>query len=175
MAERLDGATCFFLRFDSGIISVTANHVVSAFESAVAGNANTVCRLRNSPGFDLLGAIIARDAARDIAIFAAPCTLLSQIDAIPLDCRGSWPPSEPRHLWLLSACGFPKSMRITRPDLSAVFQASGALAAVERVTRDEILIAYDPAIVKPVTWAPRPSASGFQHERMQRRACSRAW
>src|SRR6266446_5555759 len=67
--KRLDGATCFFLRFERGIIGVTANHVISAYESAVAANPNIVCQLRNSPAFDLASAIIARDAARDVATF----------------------------------------------------------------------------------------------------------
>jgi hypothetical protein len=106
--KRLDGATCFFLRFDIGIVGITANHVVDAYESAVSENPNIVCQLRNSAAFDLPAAIIARDAARDIATFAVPEAVLSQIDAIPLDCRGSWPPPEPQHLWLLSICGFPE-------------------------------------------------------------------
>lgn len=68
--KRLNGATCFFLRFEAGIVGVTANHVISAYKSAVEANPNTVCQLRNSPAFDLEAAIIARDAARDIATFA---------------------------------------------------------------------------------------------------------
>jgi hypothetical protein len=159
--KRLDGATCFFLRFANGIVGVTANHVVDAFESALAANPNTVCQLRNSPAFNLPAAIIARDAARDIATFAVAEGVLSQIDAIPLDCRNGWPPPVPQHLWLLSVCGFPESMRITRSDRSAEFQAWGALAAVEGVTRDEILIIYDPAIVKPTSWAPTLPPVGF--------------
>jgi hypothetical protein len=159
--KRLDGGTCFFLRFERGIIGVTANHVISAYESAVAANPNTVCQLRNSPAFDLAGAIIARDSARDIATFAVSEAVLSHIEAIPLDCRGSWPPPEPQDLWLLSVCGFPESMRIPRTDRSAEFQAWGALAAVECVTRDEILITYDPAIVKHTAWAPRLPPLGF--------------
>jgi hypothetical protein len=159
--KRLDGATCFFLRFHEGVISVTANHVVSAFESAVAANPNTVCQLRESPVFDLLAAIIARDGTRDIATFTVSEALLSQIDAIPLDCRDNWPPPEPQPSWLISACGFPESMRITKADRTAEFRAWGALAAVEGVTRDEILITYDPAIVKPAAWAPHLPPLGF--------------
>lgn len=159
--KRLDGATCFFLRFDIGIVGVTANHVVNAYESAVSENPNIVCQLRNSPAFDLPTAIIARDATRDIATFAVPESVLAQVDAIPLDCRESWPPPEPQHLWLLSICGFPELMRVTGPDRSAEFRAWGALAAVEAVTCDEILITYDPAIVKPAAWAPVLPPVGF--------------
>lgn len=159
--KQLDGGTCFFLRFERGIIGITANHVISAFESAVVANPNTVCQLRNSPAFDLAGAIIARNAARDIATFAVSEPVLSHIEAIPLDCRGSWPPPEPQNLWLLSVCGFPESMRRPRADRSAEFQAWGALAAVECVSRDEILITYDPAVVQPAAWAPSLPPLGF--------------
>jgi hypothetical protein len=147
--KRLEGGTCFFLRFERGIIGVTANHVISAYESAAAANPNTVCQLRNSPAFDLAGAIIARDASRDIATFAVAEAELSHIEAILLDCRGSWPPPEPQHSSRLSLCGFPESMRVPSGDRSAEFRAWGALAVVECVTRDEILITYDPVIVKP--------------------------
>jgi len=159
--KRIDGATCFFLQFDGGIIGVTANHVVSAFESALAENRNIVCQLRTSPAFDLLKAIISRDLESDIATFTVETSTLSEIDAIALDCRGSWPPPEPKNLWLLSACGFPESMRITRPDRSLEFQAWGALGIIEAVTRDEILTTYDPAIVKPAAWAPLLPRIGF--------------
>jgi hypothetical protein len=142
-------------------VGVTANHVVSAYEGALLKNPNIICQLRNSSIFDLPAAIIARDTTRDIATFAVPESVLSEIDAISLDCRGSWPPPEPKHLWLLSICGFPESMRMTSSDRSAEFQAWGALAAVEAVTRDEILITYDPALVKPVAWAPVLPPVGF--------------
>jgi len=157
----LDGATCFFLRFESGVVGITANHVVDAFEGAVATNPNTICQLRNSPIFDLPAAIIARDAKRDIATFAVSEAVLTQIEAIALDCRAGWPPPEPQSSWLLSACGFPESLRITRSDRAAELRAWGALAAVECVTRDEILIVYDPMIVRPAAWAPVLPALGF--------------
>lgn len=159
--KRLNGATCFFLRFHRGIVGVTANHVIDLYESAVARNPNTVCQLRNSPAFDLSAAIIARDAARDIATFSVPEALLSGIDAIPLDCRRSWPPPEPQNSWLLSVCGFPESTRVSSSDRSAEFLAWGALAAVESVTRDNILITYDPTVVQPAPWAHYLPPVGF--------------
>lgn len=159
--KRLDGATCFFLRFEKRVIGVTADHVVQAYEEAIKKNQNTICQLRNSSGFDLPAAIIARDTKRDIATFAVSEDVMEKIDAIPLDCRASWPPPEPPKLSSLSACGFPESMRITRSDGSAEFQAWGALAAVECVTPDEILITYDPKFVEPVSWGPALPQVGF--------------
>lgn len=123
--KRLDGATCFFLRFSARTIGVTANHVVDAFQIAAAANSNIICQLRNSPAFNLPAAIIARDQTQDIATFTVRDETLSQIGVVALDCWGSWPPPEPQHLWALSVCGFPESMRITRPDRSSEFQAWG--------------------------------------------------
>jgi hypothetical protein len=159
--KRLGGGTCFFLRLEHGIIGITANHLINAYQGAVAANPNTVCQLRNSLAFDLGEAIIARDTARDVATFAVSEAVLSHIEAIPLDCRGNWPPPEPQPLWSLSVCGFPESMRLPRADRSAEFQAWGALAAVEFVTHDEILITYDPKIVKPTSRAPQLPSVGF--------------
>src|SRR5260370_8923215 len=108
--KRLDGGTCFFLRFERGIIGITANHVISAFESAVVANPNTVCQLRNSPAFDLAGAIIARNAARGIATFAAPKPALPHIDATPLASRSCRPPPAPQNLCPSSSWTLPTAI-----------------------------------------------------------------
>jgi len=52
-------------------------------------------------------------------------------------------------------------MRITRADRSAEFRAWGALAAVEWVTPDEILITYDPTIARPAAWGLFMPPLGF--------------
>jgi len=154
--KRLDGATCFFLRFEHGVIGVTADHVISSYERAVAANPNTVCQLRTSQPFDLAAATIARNTTRDIATFTVSEAILSQTEAVALDCRGSWPPPDLKHGWRLSLCGFPEasSMRKTWADRSAEFNAWGALTAVDGVTSSEIVTTYDPTIVEPSSWAP---------------------
>ena len=90
--KTLDGATCFFLRFDQGVVGVTAHHVVRAYEDAIADNQNIVCQLRTSPAFDLKAAIIDRDEVRDIATFRVSEDILLQTEALALDCRANWPP-----------------------------------------------------------------------------------
>ena len=42
--KRIYGGTCFFLQFASGIVGVTANHVIEALHKAVSDNYNTVCQ-----------------------------------------------------------------------------------------------------------------------------------
>lgn len=157
----LDGASCFFLRFEERVIGVTANHVVDIFEAAAVANPRLVCQLRSSPAFDLLGNIIARDPGRDIATFAVSESVLASTEAIALDCRGSWPPPIPERLRALSVCGFPEAMRTTGADKSAEFAAWGALPAVESITEREILITYEPTRDKPSRWAPILPPVGF--------------
>lgn len=66
--KRLLGGTCFILRFDAGLIGVTADHVITAFEEAKRASAGITSLLRTVP-FDLEGAIVARDDDIDIATF----------------------------------------------------------------------------------------------------------
>ncbi len=159
--KEFGGATCFFLKFEGGLIGITADHVVGAYESALAKNSNTVCQLRNSPIFDLTAAIIDRDAIRDLATFRVSAALVSHIEAIAIDCRNAWPPPEPRREGSLSLCGFPESMRVSRVDRTAEIRAWGALATIEDVTSNEILITYDPTIAKVPGWAPFRPPVGF--------------
>jgi hypothetical protein len=151
--KSLDGATCFFLRFEQGVVGVTAHHVVRAYEAAIAANQNIICQLRTSPAFDLMAAIIDRDVVRDIATFRVSEDILRQTEAVALDCRGDWPPPTPDSLRALSICGFPEEMRTTTADRTAEFAAWGALAAVESITEREILVTYDPARDQPARWA----------------------
>jgi hypothetical protein len=160
--RKVDGATCFFLRFERGIVGVTADHVVSAYERAAEANPRIICQLRISPRFDLLGAIIARDPKRDIVTFAVPEAVSSHIEAIPLDCRGgSWPPPEPQRSSLISASGFPEAIRTVDDPGHLQSGAWGALAVVDSVTCAEILTIYDPAIARPAAWAPVLPSVGF--------------
>jgi hypothetical protein len=148
----LDGGTCFLLRFDEGIVGVTANHVVAAFEDAVVKNPNVVCQLRTVL-FDLRTSSIDRDEDLDIATFRVSEAEAAGTEATVLDCRGNWPPPMPDAMRALSICGYPEHMRVTAADRSAEFQAWGALAAVESTTDREILITYDPARDRSSRWA----------------------
>src|ERR1700693_4421083 len=54
--KRVPGGTCFILRFSAGLIGVTAEHVITAFEEARKQAADIVSLLR-TVRFDLAGAI----------------------------------------------------------------------------------------------------------------------
>jgi len=150
--KTLNGGTCFLLRFDNDIVGVTANHVVVAFENAIARNPNVICQLRTVP-FDLRVSIIDRDEDLDIATFRVSEAAAVETEATVLDCRGNWPPPTPDEMRALSICGYPEHMRVTAADRSAEFRAWGALAAVESITEREILITYDPTRDQPSRWA----------------------
>ncbi|MFZ0558384.1 MAG: hypothetical protein WAM55_03750, partial [Methylovirgula sp.] len=50
----------------------------------------------------------------------------------------------------VSMAGFPEIIREVRADQSAVFNAYGALSAVEAVTDKDIILTYDPLLVAPI-------------------------
>jgi hypothetical protein len=155
--KTLNGGTCFFLKFEQAIIGLTANHVIQAFERAIAANPNIICQLGVSARFDLLQAVIDRDEERDIASFRVTPGLLSQIEAIALDCRENWPPPEPSISHAVSICGFPEISRLSRPNKSAELLAWGTLAAIESISEREIVVTFDPERDRPTTLAPMPS------------------
>ena len=139
----VQGASCFFLRFEERVVGITADHVVDAYYAARAQTPALVCQVRLAP-FDLDAALIDRDRGLDLATFAVSENEVSTIDAVPIDCRGNWPPPTPVRMRAASLAGFPEIMRIVRPDRSAEFKAYGALPTVEDVTDSQIIFTYDP-------------------------------
>src|SRR5208282_6444828 len=73
----VEGATCFFLQFETQFIGVTADHVIKAYEAASEANRNLVCQLRTSRPFDLVNSIIDRHPDLDIATFRVSDELLA--------------------------------------------------------------------------------------------------
>ncbi|MCW6512994.1 hypothetical protein [Lichenifustis flavocetrariae] len=142
--KEVQGASCFFLRFKGGVVGITADHVIEAWSAARARTPSIVCQVRFA-SFDLDSALIDRDKTLDIATFSVSEGELRAIDAVTIDCSGSWPPPVPERMRAASLAGFPKIIRIVHRDQSAEFNAFGALPAVEDVTDSEIIFTYDPA------------------------------
>ena len=65
----VQGASCFFLRFDERTVGITADHVVDAYHTARAQSPTIVCQVRLAE-FDLDAALIDRDQRLDLATFA---------------------------------------------------------------------------------------------------------
>jgi hypothetical protein len=135
------GASSFVLKFADRLVVVTAAHVFRTYEKQLKKNSNLVCQLRLLP-FDLPKRLIDIDDDLDIATF-----LLAE-DELPgfaVDCRYRWPPPEPQCGRGLSLAGFPELIREIYSDGSGLFQAYGALPAVEAVSDRQIITTYDPA------------------------------
>ena len=159
--KRIHGGTCFFLRFPNGIIGVTANHVVEALQTAIAGNRNIVCQIRTSASIDLADLIIDRCPERDIATFRVSEQLVEAIGVTVLDCRGDWPPPEPVVSRAVTFCGFPEAERATpEPGVIALF-ACGGLAMIDAVTERDLIVTYDPARDEEAPWAPWKQPLGY--------------
>jgi hypothetical protein len=141
--KSLSGGTCFILRFDAGLIGVTAEHVIKAFEDAQTRGAKIDCLLR-TVSFDLTGAIIDRDAKLDIATFRITEEQLTRSEAVAIDCRRRWPPPEPSKGTALSLAGFPEELKKASLHSSIEFRAYVNLPFVEAVTEHDIIVTYEP-------------------------------
>jgi hypothetical protein len=141
--KRLLGATCFVLRFDVGLIGVTADHVVRAFEDAVVRVPTTVCLLRTAR-LDLASAMVDRDAELDVATFTVTEDQLIESKAIAIDCRLEWPPPTPDRGRELSVAGFPQELAGVSPYHNVEFRAYASLCRVEDVTDRDIITTYEP-------------------------------
>jgi hypothetical protein len=135
------GASCFFLRFQTRHVGVTAAHVVRHFERAKAGTPSLVCQLHVMP-FDLERALIDIDDDLDIATFAISEHDLKTSLSDPFDVSSEWPSDGVvKHNAAIQLVGYPANLRIIDPsDRSALFLAWGALAFVEDFTQDEIFL-----------------------------------
>jgi hypothetical protein len=89
-----------------GLIGITAEHVVAAFEAEKEKRGAAIgCLLRTVP-FDLTGAIVDRDVELDTATFSVTDDQLIECEAIEIDCRPEWPPPIPEKGRELSLAGF---------------------------------------------------------------------
>jgi hypothetical protein len=141
--KRLLGGTCFILRFDVGLIGITAEHVITAFETEKEKRGAAIgCLLRTVP-FDLTSAIIDRDAELDIATFSVTEDQLVGSEGATIDCRAEWPPPTPDRGRELSLAGFPEELK-KESSHPIEFRAYVALARVEDVTYRDIITTYVP-------------------------------
>jgi hypothetical protein len=152
--KSLSGGTCFILRFDQGLIGVTADHVIAAFEEDKRENVDTRCLLRTVP-FDLLGAVLARDADLDIATFAVTEDDLAGSKAVELDCRATnWPPPVPNQGDPVSFGGFPGDIAKESQHFNVTFGAFVSLTMIQDVTQRDIIATYEPARDSRILAAP---------------------
>jgi hypothetical protein len=141
--KRLLGGSCFILRFHVGLIGVTAEHVITAFEAEKKKRGAAIgCLLRTVP-FDLTGAIVDRDDELDIATFSVTEDQLIKSEATEIDCRPEWPPPTPDKGRELSLAGFPDELKKVS-SCPIEFRAYASLPRVEDITYRDIITTYEP-------------------------------
>jgi len=151
--KRLPGGTCFVLRFNTGLVGVTAEHVIRAFEEAKR-QAGEIVSLLRTVRFDLAGAIIDRDAELDLATFIVTEEQLIESEAVAADCRAEWPPPIPDTGREISFAGFPDCLKEGAWPHSREFRAFANLTRVQDVTDRSIIATYEPERDSRVLAAP---------------------
>jgi hypothetical protein len=130
------------LDFHQTIFGVTAAHVVQHFRQAKQRTPTMICQLANIP-LDVENSIIQLSDRKDIATFSITREQANAIGGYALDC-GNWPPPVPKIDDPIQLVGFPVEMRVCEAGQPPKFAAWGALAMVEDVTADKIIVRYDP-------------------------------
>jgi hypothetical protein len=142
--KRLYGGTCFILRFDAGLIGVTANHVIEAFFRKAHGQEGQFVYLLRTVQIDLMAAIIDRNHERDIATFRVAEDQLIGSEAIAIDCRMEWPPPQPYKGAALSLAGYPEKLKKPSLHSNVEFRAYVNMCFAESVSDNDILVTYEP-------------------------------
>jgi hypothetical protein len=157
--KEIVGASSFVLRFATGLVGVTAAHVVRAFQKAKAATPSLVCQLHLMP-FDLDGALIDIDDDLDIATFAISDRQLKTTLTDAFDVSARWPlDGVAKRDASIQLIGYPENIRVIDSiEKSAVFNAWGALDFIEDFNEREIILTYDP---EKVLGAPTKPPLGY--------------
>jgi hypothetical protein len=112
--KEIVGASCFVLRFATGLVGVTAAHVIREYQKAKAATPSLVCQLHLMP-FDLDGALIDIDDDLDIATFAISERQLKTTLTDAFDVSARWPLDDiVKPDASIQLIGYPENIRVTR-------------------------------------------------------------
>ncbi len=139
--KKLRGGTCFILRFRSGPVLVTANHVIKAFEQDKNRGSKVEMLLRGIL-FDVESAAIDRDEELDLATFKITEQQIVESEAIAVDCQGAWPPPRPARGNALSFAGYPEVLKASYPHDRLQFNAFVHFPRVEDVSEAYVVATY---------------------------------
>jgi hypothetical protein len=158
--KKINGATCFFLKFDTKIVGVTAAHVYKIYLSENIENC-TSCQISSHLPFVLKDLIIDICFERDIMTFSVPSGYEDGVGFISVDCRGNWPPPDIKIDDRLMLCGYPELSRVVDFQGSADFGGYGSVTVVDDFDDRSIHLSYDPRRVNPAAWAPSVPSLGL--------------
>ena len=151
--KRLTGGSCFVLRFDAGLIGITADHVIKAYEQAKCQMREPICLLR-TVRLNLMEALIDRDAQLDLATFRVTEAELRESEALAIDCREEWPPPIPDRRREISFGGYPDELKKACAADRVEFRFAVHVAHIEDITDRNIVATYDTARDTRVRAAP---------------------
>jgi hypothetical protein len=136
------GATCFVLRFEHGLVGVTAGHVIEIVEAEIEKSETLSCYLRTAP-LDLIGSLICHDKALDLATFRITEQQLVDSETMVLDCRDAWPPPVPMKDSRILCAGFPEALREPPQGGITKFEALAYFSFAQDVTERFIIATYE--------------------------------
>jgi hypothetical protein len=150
------GGTCFFLKFEKGVIGVTANHVLTEFLDTARSTASLACQIGDR-AFDFASAVIDSDAELDLATFNVTEELITSLEKWPADCRRQqWPPDPPKAGDNLVLIGFPEAARLLEDKRIIQFGVYAGLCIAEDVSDRDVLVVQDRRRDRSVPFAPMP-------------------
>lgn len=163
VAGKINGATGFGLRLDSGIFIGTAHHVLydkGGYVDRIESGERLNWQVGNLPPFDPLSRIAWKDKNLDVVLLRISEEEAGAIGPCTISGPTKWPPDLPQKGELVLVAGYPKVLR--EEDRNSGLIGFGPLTAVFRVTEvgerycscvveREDLIGFDSPLPEPGT------------------------
>jgi hypothetical protein len=141
----LRGASTFIIQFETRYVAVTADHVIAQYLEAREADHRTICQIGECRVWPE-ASLIARSSKLDIATFQIDAEKLSEMGAVPFDCRPDWPPPEVKEGDSLTLAGYLDTRRNKIGRGYYEHEAWGANAIADAVSPREIVTVYDPEV-----------------------------
>jgi len=160
---KINGATGFGLRLDSGIFIGTAHHILydqGGYVDRIESGERLNWQVGNLPPFDPLSRVAWKDKNLDVVLLRISEKEAAAIGPCIISSPPKWPPDLPEKGELVLIAGYPKALR--EEDRGSGLIGAGPLSAVFRVTdvderycscvvEREDLVSFDGALPEPGT------------------------
>jgi hypothetical protein len=136
IAGKINGATGFGLRLDSGVFIGTAHHVLydkGGYVDRIESGERLNWQVGHLRPFDPLLRVAWKDESLDIVLLEVSEEEAAAIGPCIVSSPPKWPPDLPKNGELVLIAGYPKALR--EEDRSSGIIGAGPLAAVFRITK----------------------------------------
>jgi len=133
---KINGATGFGVRLDSGIFIATAYHVLhdkGGYVDRVQKGQRVHCLVGNLPPLDPISRVAWQDKELDVAFLRISEAEAAALGPCIISSPPKWPPDPPKEGELVLMAGYPKSLRKADRDAGSI--GSGPLSAVFQVRK----------------------------------------